>query len=69
MKTTVAMLLVSTLLVYVPNANAQATCTAECSLSQGLHQAGSSFADVVEKKPRDTCWRTNRSTGQKFRIC
>jgi hypothetical protein len=24
---------------------------------------------ILDAKRRDTCWRTNRSTGQKFRIC
>jgi hypothetical protein len=24
---------------------------------------------VVERTRRETCWRTNRSTGQKFKIC
>jgi hypothetical protein len=30
---------------------------------------GSERITIVAAKRRDTCWRTNRSTGQKFRIC
>lgn len=36
------------------------------------HGAAAASADpaagVVERR-RETCWRTNRATGQKFRIC
>jgi hypothetical protein len=29
----------------------------------------SAESQTVDRRRRETCWRTNRSTGQKFRIC
>jgi hypothetical protein len=41
--------------------------TAQAASEQAAVSDIRSSAPVVEK--RETCWRTNRSTGQRFRIC
>lgn len=41
--------------------------TAQAASDQATVSDTRATAPVVEK--RETCWRTNRSTGQRFRIC
>ena len=35
---------------------------------EGSFAAGETSQTIIEKRP-ETCWRTNRATKQKFRIC
>lgn len=44
-------------------------CFAESSFAKDVKYGGNTKGYGFKNTSRDTCWRTNRATGQKFRIC